>query len=1764
MVERVADPLFDDKSRHFSVKKVAFYPEYDIGMGRAVTSKNRRTVMVGGRSVVQNIRMAARQARLMVNAATDALKRARDFMNQQAARNALKNQNLANVNQSVVQVEANQDTSRAEYIQQMQTALEETTVSRPTAQEVTDDTLTDMTVLTSAVVPQSPDAVAERIQLQMQNLAQTAQVQMQAVQSAQMAQIIQNRTQVAIQALAKQLSAAQILRFKADFAKALAADIVIGAILNQTLLEVNATRGTNITDTGNYNVADPTTDLASSETVVMQDVYALMTAVFISRGSVSELTDTLAQNQLEMAALGAQLQTLMNEGGDLVTLEGQISQIVIGMSQAVDVINTAIIGLEASLQSINNALNNSTFLLDSEYTDYVALKGYVDSQIASLQEVMNGLQTYLGGIHISSDLAEIQRQKDLQATKLGVFRDALYTVSTDPTGAQGALDTARTEYALALDAINHDGPNLTAAATAVPGIGDLTAERGAMPTQPTATAPSVQITLLGETPKLQVPLGTIYALKDSVNTGQRSIDSYQQILLTTPLGNLVLKQSDLRDVIQTLALLRQRPSYTFVTGLDTTLQGLYTSMTTGPLSPADRGALDAANSALSKLRGDMATTESTRRGYVMSVLTISVRTSNNTEKLLTAQSLLDRQTLAARIAQLDLSTPSKPSISGVVTASMNASRMTAQLDSKRGELVLNLELQLEAKTNLALARNAAGKYAKFLETRQLVTVTDAAAVVAASDSVTTGAGGVTTAVGNAQGAYTAIKQFTFTMTKAGRTVDRAQALHDSLFGRQTTEGSKSNLDVSRPSNPSLTTVVNLASEKGATTTTLQEQGRQATIMVVKVAETVTNLDLAGVAAGKHADINIAELFVAADGTAIIVAQGNIDSGIIALSDATTAASTAFTEINTEYTTMQTVYIGLTSVEGTIVYLQTTVIPGINIDVSTASTLSDTTFTFLTTRRLFPQSLSIFGVSTSDLRAYYANKMKIKVGISTSRNAESLQNLEGDITLSFSIINDNKTAAQTLSATIDGLKAELASSNLTDTSVYTIISDTLDAQDSGLSTVQTAADTLSSVTAAMNAASTHLSDSTTAVADGKQFVQILINTNVALSDMRMRLVLLSTIQTEKDRLTQLSQSHQDTMDTARAAAGVAAAAAVNTPSKPDTSAVQALEDAKAALDPNEKGNTERLLQLYNDMKNDPSFINGKAEIEQFFQEMGTTYDTMQDAKMRLIEKLSELQYEAVVLDTARARMAELQELLEGAKGLDVSLILRDADIAKLMGEAAAYKMQQSTAKAAKESAAVQAAVTPSTTEIMANIALLESLQQQYQTLLSDTNAKEADLLALQSRIDTIMQELNGIDTHTLLRNAQIQLALTESERALIEARILAEKANQTVNVNALAQLTAELARLNAQIAALQSAIESITKLETLKADIMQNNPQNTPANNNIAAPPLSVNMSFFLKMAGAATALALGGLAFYYLGPNNLHDMLSSDCDKGKKAAEDAIKENSMAVRQQANFAGLKWAKQNTTAGETSAAPSLPDVPPAEEEPAPPTEEEQPPPTEEDTDNQGATGDMGANMEGGDSSYAIPQENEANEAEGEEGEEGDQDEQGATGDTGPQAQEGDEGTSFSAPGIPQKGTREQLTSADTQIPQSILDKIYAKYLVPPIVLKYTYGKAPSTQFISCFKKKVETELGGMWSSAFTAGANGMSLFDFSGLIGDLLGSAATAVTNQGNQETAGDTGDIGTSTTTTTSTTGAQGEVEPPPSYARIQEEQAAANPYAYY
>lgn len=62
-------------------------------------------------------------------------------------------------------------------------------------------------------------------------------------------------------------------------------------------------------------------------------------------------------------------------------------------------------------------------------------------------------------------------------------------------------------------------------------------------------------------------------------------------------------------------------------------------------------------------------------------------------------------------------------------------------------------------------------------------------------------------------------------------------------------------------------------------------------------------------------------------------------------------------------------------------------------------------------------------------------------------------------------------------------------------------------------------------------------------------------------------------------------------------------------------------------------------------------------------------------------------------------------------------------------------------------------------------------------------------------------------------------------------------------------------------------------------------------------------------------------------------------------------------------------------------------------------------------------------------------------------------------------------------------------------------------MPPTVLKYTYGKPPSADFIRCFKEKLEEDLGKIWAGEFTGAVNGSSLFNFDGLISELAPSSS---------------------------------------------------------
>jgi hypothetical protein len=1067
---------------------------------------------------------------------------------------------------------------------------------------------------------------------------------MEAVKNTQMALIIEKRTQVALQALTRQLSAAQLIRFKTEFAKIFASNIVIGDILEKSLISIYGVRDPSATAAGAYNVPDPQTDLESYEGIVMEDLYALATAIFVGRGSISELRDTLSQTRTDAGALWGNLQSLSGEGTKLTELVGQLRSTYSGVYNTVDIIGNDIESLIRIRDGIIYTIEHSAFLLDSDYNNYVAMKIYVDIQIGIQLANISGLSGYLSGINITGYLADIQRQKDLQAGKLAIYRDALNTSLTGLNGAQSVFNTAQREYGIASQSKTQYGTSLTTVFTATPTMSQLNVVRGPLPQVPSPAAGIVLSELSGKWPMLQSGLGTIYTLKNDIRTIEASIAAYNTTKNTTPFSSLLQNQADLKNAIQTLYLLQQLPSNTYVNSLATYL-GQLDSYRRGleRIPPADRTQLNTADTNLQTIRDNIKKTESDRRGYVMNVSALTAKTSSITEKIFFTQSMVNRQTLAAKVAQLDLSTPLMPNTSRVLYVAREAARMEALLTSKRGDQVLNKGLRSDAVADLTHAVNAVGRYAKFSQASSLVYGADATAISTAMTAVQTFTGvsvantdaqgaytllmertyvmsvagrqlaqraalktsltgiktiedagaaldrsvplqpsmamagtlaadtgsvttllsdkqaalilnlatirdstvdltvsqtvaaklsyflvaqatvegsvaAVTTAMGSAQtftgisvattvaeGAYTVLVERIYVMTVAGRQLDWAVALNTSLTGIKTIEDAGAALDLSVPSQPSMTKAGTLAVETEGITTFLREDESRAFIIQVKIGQTYINLSIAGFAAGKQADFNLAGQMVQADMDSITVAQQNYSTGETALSDAVTAASSALAEMNRQYAAIGTTYIAISSVEGTIAYLENTVLPDTNAEISATFSMGDNLFTFMTTRRLFPQSRLTFAASRYDVSLFYINQIQIRQDIQDDRNTQSLNEVNARIASSISIITENNRQARVISATLDGLNTETMSYDVTYAGILTDILFTIDSQNNGLDTIQDSVDTLSTVTLAMNAASVQLSDAYATLSNAKQVLQGLINMSSALSGMRMQII-----------------------------------------------------------------------------------------------------------------------------------------------------------------------------------------------------------------------------------------------------------------------------------------------------------------------------------------------------------------------------------------------------------------------------------------------------------------------------------------------------------------------------------------------------------------------------------------------------------------------------------------------------------------------------------
>jgi predicted nucleic acid-binding Zn-ribbon protein len=443
-----------------------------------------------------------------------------------------------------------------------------------------------------------------------------------------------------------------------------------------------------------------------------------------------------------------------------------------------------------------------------------------------------------------------------------------------------------------------------------------------------------------------------------------------------------------------------------------------------------------------------------------------------------------------------------------------------------------------------------------------------------------------------------------------------------------------------------------------------------------------------------------------------------------------------------------------------------------------------------------------------------------------------------------------------------------------------------------------------------------------------------------------------------------------------------------------------------------------------------------------------------------------------------------------------MLLRDADIAKLMGLAQAQiQMKQAAAAAATEAATI-AGTDPSKQDIADSMASKESIIQKLEEILHNKNTNEEQKKKLENEIARLKQELIDVGKNLELQHAISKLELLQKEKDDLQKKIDEENSKKTPNEDLLKSLQTEMNALN-------TAIESIGKeIAKIKEDIANNKAINEDGKNkesllerlkaDLKAPPISVSINSMLGIAGVGLAaivgaVGLGGLLANLPNIGGKTDAL--ECSIGKLAALTAAAENVKSIAKTAYERGKQWGDANNEAGgigEASDLPSVPEFPGSDEsEPGPEAEGEAEAEVEGEVEGEvqpeEVIQDGGADEEDAQIESDITQEKTAEE-------DGADEEDDGSGDAGnfPDL------SALKIPGSFTSGASGNLTSDDTAIPDSVLKSIHFVWLYSPApkILKFTFGRLPSNTAQTCFKDQLKTYLNPIWTQVFTAGAKGL--------------------------------------------------------------------------
>ena len=911
------------------------------------------------------------------------------------------------------------------------------------------------------------------------------------------------------------------------------------------------------------------------------------------------------------------------------------------------------------------------------------------------------------------------------------------------------------------------------------------------------------------------------------------------------------------------------------------------------------------------------------------------------------------------------------------------------------------------------------------------------------------------------------------------------------------------------------------------------------VNVASLRGAINNLGLADSATKLRLMADVARETVTVNGAAqLSAANAAVATGTAVVTEATAETKTREAQMKDAEAAMRSAEVDFQVTQGLISGLLNNVLPSLVSLRAELFKLNNKTFSYMTNTRLFSESTAMFMRSSADVMKLYMGQAKIGLGIKSTALSLAAETSKTEAESSLANIKDAGKSSDILNAKIDALKADLKKNNLTDTSIVDTVTKLSEIQNEALENLETANEEYLALSTNLSLSATNLSDAKGKLDAAIKKQQEAIDTILRLGDLRERLresiVERNTTDESLERYIQMGESHKEAMSVSKNAKDLAALNAatpeINKMEMSILNELKGLRDAANALEKAESAYTADLIALYNksDKKSQDDYV--AAALNDFFTDMGTTYTDMETAKAKLQAKINELLAENENFLVWGGRLRELQRILDGARGFNRDMLLRQADIAKLLGISNALKAEQEAAASAAEIARLEATQEASDNAILDN--MKDMIRELKNSLENDSISRHRRLL-VEQQIRRLENELKEAGAYLKLLNGAAMLQLLQTRRAALEAAINAENAKITPNTAILNTMLAEQKALKERIDAINADMSRIeAELAAHKAAVLEAQNKNSLLEQfkQDLKPPVNINYSALFGKVGLGI-LALGGLGVFI--PPMLTNLFGQgECLQGKAAAYleaklDQAKYKTMetvgplvaptSVGKLGFKAGQAWAKVNNQAGTqgsmgTQYLPQGLEEVVEEEEPGEEEEEEERSEEEDEEDgeveelaegsasNDDPTGvNSSGNAQQGGQVADLPQSRELNndvykedanegeeaeakpEEEGEEAETEDE-EEGEEAETEAEEEEEDEGVSLvSLPTeIPTLGdsigaVNKTPSAKDMEMPKYAINHMRNKFLTKSI------------DWLKCFEEELMKSLGPDWRDGFKKGA-----------------------------------------------------------------------------